>query len=258
MMRCVASALFLLLAVIPMASADMDPCLLEVKACDASGLCVGFCALTAADFVGHYEGGVHYYQLVNDINIMFNEQVVGTLLALNPDTGQPATTLEYHNDPEVHLNFALTAGTTDTTFQLTSSHVTFDTIANPFGQSSVGVSVSDRNHNGATLSLVSPLTGTSESYVNGLPPPPYGSGTGSLWTDILAGPVIAPMNGTRSQSDTTGANPIAIGMPVSSMSSQLNFRLTALDLVSGSSTFVITPEPAGLLVLLCGLALRRR
>ncbi len=262
MKRCVASALFVLLAVIPMASADMGECLLEVSVCNEAGACLGFCALNASSFTGHYEGGVHYYQLIADVSIMSGETLLGTLHAYDPNdpghTGQPATTLEYHNDPEVHLNFALTAGTTDTIFQLTSSHVTFPTIANPFGQSSVGVNVTDRNHNGATLSRVSPLIGTSESYVNGLPPAPYGSGTGSLWRDILAGPVIAPLNGTHSQSDTTGVDPIAIGMPVSSMSSQLNFRVTALDLVSGSSTFVITPEPAGLLVLLCGLALRRR
>jgi hypothetical protein len=258
MTRCVASALFILLAVVPIASADVGECLLEVTACNADGTCIGYCALYESSFTGYTSGGVQYYQLINDVNVMFGQEVVGTLHAYDPDTGLPATNLEYHNDPEVHLNFALTAGTTDTIFQLTSSHVMFDTIYNPFGKAEVGVNVTDRNHNGATLSSVAPLTGTSESYINGLPPAPYGSGTGSLWRDILAGPVIAPMNGTQSQSDTTGANPIAIGTPVSSMSSQLNFRLSARDLASGSSTFVITPEPAGLLVLLCGLALRRR
>jgi len=257
MIRCVASALFVLLAVIPVALAGHSECLLEVQACRPDGTCLAFCALTASFFDGHTEGGVEYYQLKNDVEIMSGETWVGTLVAQDPNTGA-VTSLEYHSDPEVHLNFALTAGTTDTTFQLTSSHVTFDTINNPFGKAEVGVNVSDRNHNGATLSRVSPLIGTSESYVNGLPPAPYGSGTGSLWRDILAGPVIAPVNGTHSQSDTTGVDPIAIGMPVSSMCSQLNFRLTALDLASGSSTFVITPEPAGLLVLLFGLALRRR
>jgi hypothetical protein len=252
-----ASAFITLLAVIPMASADMGSTLLVVSASGDGGLSHGSYALQASDGVGYWDDNVYHWQLSNDINIMFNATTVGTLYALNPVTGEPATTLEFHNDPEVHLNFAVTAGTTDTVFQFTTSEATFATIYDPLGKSEVGINVSDRNHNGATLSLIAPLAGTSQSYVNGLPPPPYGGGAGSLFSDILAGPIVAPVNGTQSQQDTT-AGFVPIGGAASSMSAQLNFRLTARDLASGSSTFVIMPEPSGLLLLGLLALLRRR
>jgi hypothetical protein len=251
------SALVALLAVVPMASADLGPTLLDLAVCAEDGTCLGSYAVQTSDGVGRWDGGVYYWQLSNDINITSGGTTIGTLHALDPVTGLPATTLEFHNDPEVHLNFAVTAGITDTIFQFTSSHVTFPTISDPLGKSEVGMNVTDRNHDGATLSSITGLAGTSQSYVNGLPPPPHGGGSGALFADILAGPIVAGINGTMSQQDATNGY-LPIGVPASSMSAQLNFRLTARDLASGSSTFIITPEPSGLLLLgLLGL-LRRR
>ncbi len=249
--RCGIIVTLLALVLVPAARADLGECLLAVEACDESG-CVAFCALYATDFIYYHQGGVDYFQLAHDVDILAPDQtVMGTLYATEPQSGAQ-TRLEYHGDPQVNLNFAMTAGLTDTSFTLTSTHMTFPTIYNAAGKAEVGINVTDRNGTGAMLSRLSSFAGVSQSYYNGLPPTP------GLFADILPGPITAGAWGSGAGSDTTGVAFLPIVDPVSSISAQINFMLSARDLASGSSTFIVLPEPAAGLLALLGLALLRR
>lgn len=248
-----AIAVLALVVCVPLAAADFNmDCLLEVQVCDA-GSCVGVCALTPDMGEGYWEGDVYYWTLTQDVDI---EGPLGEYLGTIEHDEANGTALEFHQDPEVHVNFAVTAGGTDTTFTLVSSHLSFPQINSPIAYAESAIGVTDRNFDGGYVTYASGKDAVSYSHVNGLYP------AGSMWAELIefAGPdyklSVGPLGSDSIADDTGAAQPV--GMPVSSISTAMTFTLSPADLASGSATFSVTPEPSAALMLLAVLGLYRR
>ena len=188
--------------------------------------------------------GQYTYDLDEPVTINSQNGVyLGTLNSLG---------LVFSADPAVSLDFSVRAGPYGTNYTITAATISFAPIAYPFAYASAGVTVTDRNSNGATLTGQFPGVKAYEARFNNI-----------AWADLITGPVIAPAtdsNGASDRSPPGAGNWAAVGYPVSLMSSQFKFNLTALDSASGTSNFeVMLPEPATLcLVALGGLGLIRR
>lgn len=180
----------------------------------------------------------------------------GTLVAtMNPDALTSlgaACGVQYVNDPQVNLNFAVQAGAVTTTFHISSAVMGFSTLTNPTATASVSVSVTDFNGNGATYNRVAANPGTYLAQYDGF----AGTRSGTTYVEVLPNIVVAGAFGSNTTPSNNGPNVIA---SASDMSSSYEFTLTPFDLASGTSTYIITPEPASLVLLgMAAFALRRR
>jgi len=157
-------------------------------------------------------------------------------------------------DPQVNLSFAVQAGTSATSFAISSALLTFPTIPTPQGLASAAFSVTDINHNAATLTGLGPAGMSYLAHYNGQVP------TGTPFTEQIP-QVLAPVGGTGTEDVTVPPTGYAtIADPVSDMSSEVTFTLTARDIASGTSNYEIipVPEPAGLLLAVAAIVLVRR
>ena len=171
------------------------------------------------------------------------------------------------DDPEVNLNFAVQAGALDTEFYIGSSQITFPTITNGDAQASAAFELTDGNWplDGATLTGIGDPSGVGGAYLaqyNGWAGDPMGPAGTTFAEDILSmatdpGAWEATVNADFNY-PTSGWTTVPGG--VSSISSLISFELSANDAASGTSRFVIVPEPGALalLVMLGVVALRRR
>lgn len=167
-------------------------------------------------------------------------------------------------DPEVNVNFAVQAGASTTTFHIASALLEFDTITNAEGRASAAISVTDYNPfdgdavltgvgdtGGAYLAQYNGWAGNQE-FPSGAPDP-----LGTTFTEGIPS-VTATFGGTQTANHNVDWTPITQEDPYD-MSALVSFELTANDLASGTSTYLIIPEPASLtVVLLGGLSLLRR
>jgi hypothetical protein len=191
------------------------------------------------------DNGNFFWILENDVNIKGdNGEVLATLSAAN---------ISIFADPVININFHVQASNQNTIFQVTSGLLSFPDINNAIGAASAGVTVTDVNGNGATLAP----DGDSmyRAHYNGLVP------AGTLFTTLLEEPVSAGAFNSASGADEYpgGGNFVAIGETVESMSARWTFSLSAFDIASGTSTYVIIPTPAGAALLgFAGLAASRR
>ncbi|MBU0616912.1 MAG: PEP-CTERM sorting domain-containing protein [Planctomycetes bacterium] len=152
-------------------------------------------------------------------------------------------------DPQIALGFAVSAGAADTTVTITSAVLSFDPLVNPDGAASAGVTLTEAGDNPpATLvGLAGDLGSAYAAYYNVPPGSVFAEFVTSLMTDT-----------TTSGSGNTGGW-VVISDTVSSMQAQYSFILSAGDLASGTSNFLIVPEPASLAMLALGaVALLRR
>ena len=161
-----------------------------------------------------------------------------------------------YGDPQVNVDFSVSAGNTQTTFAITSAIVSFQWLKDVQGFASAGVTLTDSTGDGASLALAPARTGLYQATYNG----------STVFAELLAAQSIAGP-GTISSSTDSGVLPIP-GL-VSSIQANYAFKLSAKDYASGSSQFQVigtttdVPEPSvfammafGLLGLLLGL--RRR
>ena len=163
-------------------------------------------------------------------------------------------------DPEVNLNFSVQAGPSDTMFHIASALLDgFDPITNAMGYAHASFSLTDFDGNTATLTGTCPNGGAYLAQYNGW----AGAPGGPLGTTFAEG--ITQMNAGMIQTVTQDFDhPVSGYLPISgtvnNMSSLISFELSHDDLASGTSNFVIIPEPAALASLaLCSLlAFRRR
>lgn len=144
--------------------------------------------------------------------------------------------------------FAVQAGSLPTLFELQSELLSFGAIANPEGKATVGLTVTDSNGDGATLTGYTPNGGAYLAQYNGFVP------NGTTFAEAI-GQVVAGAFDVASADYDSGWLPI-VG-DVTSVSAEFGFVLTPGDLATGTSNFQITPEPASLLVLAAGLLLLR-
>lgn len=146
-------------------------------------------------------------------------------------------------DPQVKLNFWVEAGAQALPFSITSNLLTLNPISGE-GTATAAVTLTDTDGNGATATGLFAGDRFYEAYYSG----------GGLFGQLVAGTITAPAYGS-----TTASQAIppwqAMGS-VSDMQSKFNFLLSANDLASGTSNFVVQeviPEPAGFIALLSGL-----
>lgn len=224
------------------ASADLTPEVFTLHA-TVNGQTGSF-QVMSDDGVFDQHGNFHW-ALEDDVEIFSDGgQVIATL------TNASVTVLA---DPVINLNFAVQAASSDTTFTITSGLLSFPEIDGAIGAASAGVTVTDVDGNGATLSP----DGSSmyHAHYNGDWP------AGTVFADLLGGSVTAGafQTGADDEEFPGGGGFTNVGDDIVSMSSAWTFTLSAMDLASGSSTFVIVPAPASLAALgIAGLAAARR
>ena len=224
----------------------------EVEVCQQGGQCLGGVQLTPDDGLFQYDHmtGNYTWTLLEDVEIYdyaTGETLVGKLLA-------DGTTVDVEGDPVVDLGFSVQAGAVDTQFSIGSAKLPFTTIANPIGSASAAYNLTDF---GGTIGAAT-LTGLFDG--GGAYLAQYNSGTGfpdgTLFTELINTQIqVAVPFGSQG---ANGSYDAAIGEAAFDMSSRIEFELSAGDLASGTSTFEITPEPTGLLLLAVGAALIRR
>lgn len=200
---------------------------------------------------GYWDGDTYVWESESPIELWDGSMLVGTL---NPD-GASGSGSVYVVDPQVNLNFSVQAGAADTQFTISSALLTFPTIDTPEARASAAFTVSDLNGNGVTLTGAGPNGGGYVAQYNGLVP------GGTTFAELIPNVATATPFGTMTESDHEPAvGYTALGEPVSDMSVQVAFDLTAHDIASGTTTFVIVPEPGGLLMVAVGFlaVLRRR
>ncbi len=195
----------------------------------------------SVSFEGTWVGDTYVWQTDDRIEFTAGSDVLGVL---NPNN--EVSSFIYDNDPEVLLNFNVQAGATDTVFVITSALNTFPTIANPLGAASAAISLTDMNFDGATITAGGPGGGIYRAFYNGTP------ATGTQFAELIGSFSVGPFGSlTMDERIPPGSGFSAIGVPVSSISSIVEFTLSAFDLASGTTTFTIIPAPgAGLLGLI--------
>jgi len=142
-------------------------------------------------------------------------------------------------EPVVALDFVVIAGSAETTFTITSAVLNFLPI-NAEGTANAGMTVTDQNGDGATLTGLYAGKAYEATY-NG----------GTLFADLVPPGDVPPWQ--------------AMGT-VSSMQASFKFTLSAYDAASATSTYTTrkVPEPSSLVTLLAsitglaGFAYRRR
>ena len=228
----VATAALLLAAALP-ATADT---LITVK-CTTGDLS------TIQEFAIECHGNAVNWVLSDPIDIMAGDVLLATIKELG---------FQSDVEPYVNLRFAVEAGATDTTFDISSAVVSFDPLMDVVAYASAGVTLTS-NADGA---MITGLFDDGMSYEAR-----YNSST--VFADLVAGFSISGDDTVthRDRKPASGYDPIA--GTVSSIQSEFKFILSALDQASGTSRFealgVAVPEPATMgLLALGGLALIRR
>jgi len=158
----------------------------------------------------------------------------------------------YKADPIVTLGFFVTAGLSDTHFTVTSALLSFPTIPNANGQASVGMTLTDSNHDGATMTGAYADGKAYRAFYNGFAP------GGSVFTSQI-GTYSVGSGGSDVRAAVDGFRPV--GASVSDMSAQFDFIVTANDLAGGTARYEIVPEPASIGAIAMGLGalvMRRR
>jgi MYXO-CTERM domain-containing protein len=186
----------------------------------------------------HYNSTTHIYtwSMPSETDIMSDN---GMIIA---SVSQLSTFIM--NDPVVNVGFVLTAGAANTTLSIQSATLTFTALPSASGQASAQIGATDTDGNGASI------TGGFGGNLG------YRASTNVGTFATLVSGFNVGMFGSSNQNGNQPVTPIGT---VSSMSSEFNFTVSANDSASGTSVFVVTPEPASLALLaLGGLAFLRR
>ncbi len=152
-------------------------------------------------------------------------------------------------DPQIALGFAITAGPEDTTVTITSAILSFDPLAGADGAASAGFTLTEAGGSppASLLGLGGDLGSAYAAYYNVSP--------GTVFAEFI--PALGTTTTTSGSGNTGGWVPI--GDAVSNMQVVCSFTLSASDLASSTSNYLIIPEPAALAMFTIGaLALLRR
>jgi MYXO-CTERM domain-containing protein len=239
-------AAFSILASVGTALGDISQDVFVIRAENANGVA----EYRATFFDGYFNPDGSYEWTLPQSIMMTNPQGV-------PIAMLQSASVMCHDDPDVSLNFNVLAGSAMATFTITSAQVSFATLALAEGRSSATVSVTDLNSNGALLTPFG-QPGAYTSRYNGVIP------GGTTFHDSFAVPeVVASPGGSLTDSDNFPGGGLfsPIAGPVTDINSRFNFTLSAGDLASGTSIFVVqaVPTPGALALLGLGaLAAGRR
>jgi hypothetical protein len=151
-------------------------------------------------------------------------------------------------DPQIAMGFALTAGAADTTVTITSAALSFSPLMNPTAAASAGLTLTQTG--GAANAYLNGLAGNlNHAYAADYNVPP-----GTVFGEYVTGLATTT---TISGSGNSGGFVVIPGA-VSSMQAVYSFVLSAGDQASGTSNFLLVPEPATLALLACGVLFARR
>jgi hypothetical protein len=169
--------------------------------------------------------------------IEMRSPTTGELIAvLNPDGRQ--SRVEYVHDPIINLAFAVQSGPSATTFLISSALLSFPVITAPEGRASTGFSLTDGDGDGATLTGVGDPSGAQGAYLA-----QYNGFAATLSGTTFAEEIKSMTAGIFSTQTASADVPVLgfdfIPNPASDMSVLVSFSLTANDLASGTSTYII-------------------
>jgi len=154
-------------------------------------------------------------------------------------------------DPEIGAEFGVRAGPSLTTFTINSGLEAFAALTNPDAYASAGVTLTERSTpaNGATITGLFTGGKTNQAKYNGA----------TAFANLVSGFTITGGTLTKNEEQGNESSMITISDTLTSIESNFYFTLTARDAASGTSTFVVIPEPATMCLLgLGGLLLRRK
>lgn len=230
---------------VSVASADITEEVLTLRATNADGK-IGAIEINLAD--GWFDSdGTYHWQQGDPMDVAADD---GTYLGTLSDSA-----ITIFEDPIISLNFNVQASNQNTIFQIDSGILSFAQIVNPVGAASAGVTVTDVNGDGATLSVEG---GANSMYLASFD---QGLGSAGDFASLLTNTVTAGAFQSASASDEFPGNGgmIPLGQPIENMLAEWKFTVSPFDLASGTSTFVVVPAPVGLGLLgVAGLAAIRR
>ncbi|MDX9911910.1 MAG: hypothetical protein RBS39_08770 [Phycisphaerales bacterium] len=220
------------------------PTALWIEATNANG--TGMLAIDLTDGFFQPDGTFIWFNFVpQNIIDTNNNQVIGQLRQ---------GSLSASNTSPLGLSFVVQAGAVDTVFTFTTATVQIPGgYLNPDARASAGLTLTDSNGNGATLTGLQTGGNYHTAFYNN---------ASSEFSNLVQGPlvVVNPNGSTNANEDFPGPVGYAtIPGLVNDISAQFSFRLTANDQASGTSVFVVVPTPASIALLgISGLALTTR
>jgi hypothetical protein len=162
--------------------------------------------------------------------------------------------LKINSDPEVGVEFGVRAGSSAETISILSDVVTFSALVNPQAYASAGVTLTDRTFpaNGAAITGGFDGGKVHQARYNG----------STVFANLVKGFSIPGGTLTMDEEKGNQFSMITINDTLTSIESEFKFTLSALDSASGTSNFVVVPEPSSIIALVGGLgsllAFRRR
>lgn len=203
---------------------------------------------TFSDVVPDGPVGVYFYELLIPVLLEQDGMPLGSIETLQAG---------FQADPQIDLAFSLVnTSAFPTTFTITTATIGFPGIANAQAVASASVTATNGQGSPAGVSTTGGYAGGTKSY----------QALYSSTTPANSGTVFASLANNLSASlgaSTTEMSPLVgttnIGT-VYMMQTSYKFTLSPGDQASGTSTFVITPEPGSVLLLVIGgvFAIRRR
>jgi hypothetical protein len=187
-------------------------------------------------------------------------------VTLRTGTGAPVATVNslsvtYQADPQVLLTFDLinTDPTNPVSFSVASGAIGFvPSVPNAVARASTSITLTDGATDGASITGTFTNGGIYQARYSNTSP----VNSGTVFSNLVGPVSFGPGGVAASVSDHLGTyvNPIPLNTTAYMMEAEFSFVLSAGDEASGTSQFVITPEPTSMLLLSLGsvLALRRR
>lgn len=177
-------------------------------------------------------GDNHYWDWSTTQRIEMRDPSSGNLVAvLNPNN--EGCSVHYVDDPVIGLGFTVSAGAVATHFTISSGSLSFPVLAAAEARASAAYTLTDLDGDGATLTPASGPKSYTASY-NG----------GTTFATLVSGftsPAFTSTGSSESSPAGPGFTPLGVG--VSSMQADLEFTLSAHDMASGTTVFVVQQRP---------------
>jgi hypothetical protein len=164
----------------------------------------------------------------------------------------------FNADPQVDLNFAIVNGSTSTImFDITTATILFDPVPNATAAATASVTLSQGAGSPAGASIgglfpngkVYQARYSTNAFVN----------TGTVFGSLAPSMSFSSGLGMSETEMLPAAGEVSLGTTAYMMESEFRFTLSRGDQASATSAFLITPEPASVLLLvLGGLVVTRR
>lgn len=209
------------------ASADITPVFFHIDATNASGT-ASFDVMTAD--VAHDTTTGTYSWSTGPVALTSNGTTIATL------TSAFVTII---GDPVIGISFSAVAGSSDTTFNITTGTLSFDELASATAVASAGITVTETDGNTAA---VTGAGSGGNSYIAQYNGP-------TVFTSLISSVTSSDPFGSSTVSGITG--PLALSA-VGDITASYSFTVSANDQASSTSAYNVVPEPTSLLLLACG------